>query len=311
MIVLLSILIAVLFLILERSIGIGWDFHPDASTYVNTSSIIFEGIVGDARKLLNNGHYLVVYLMGSNVGVLTGLNILIYSITNHVIYSQIRKKTVVDSALFYIAILLYIFNPYRLHLAVSILKDTVIIFLLAVLICYRGKIFSFSLMFIYRFAALLYLPLLIKKDRIFIYILFGSVLFILVYPLIRGHILEVSMVDMQFRDFDRVSSFREMSEIGAIVRAMVWPVITLTGYFVFMSPALYFVPLAVGSLVILLVSVKISAGEYWLFVIPLLIMSLFSLLVTGYTSYYRYIFPVLTLIPLYIARLKSGEAEYD
>ena len=73
----LSILACLFVLSIERLAGIGWDFHPDANTYITMSN----GAAASFGILnyLGNFFYVLVDMMNSEVWLLITFNIFIYS----------------------------------------------------------------------------------------------------------------------------------------------------------------------------------------------------------------------------------------
>jgi len=110
-----------------------WNYHPDAETYINESGtialkIIESGLIG----MFNNFYYIISLLLGSNIEYLIFLNIIIYSLTNVVIFEVFSDYNKVlnlnKTRLGWFAFWTLVFIPYRLHLAVHILKDSLSFF---------------------------------------------------------------------------------------------------------------------------------------------------------------------------------------
>ena len=162
-------------------------------------------------------------------------------------YNNVKK---IKSKYFYIFFLIVILSPYRAHLAVHVLKDTIIIFLLTSFVF--SKTFSSKLLFLIsnlyvRIFSLIYYIYILNKNKInFIsYTLIFSILIFLIFqfPIIFDFISERNTIDMGGRSFDQIINFSEFGPSGVLLRAIVWPLIFVTGIFLFMSPNLLYIPI--------------------------------------------------------------------
>ena len=164
---LLSFLASAVLLGLERAVGLGWDFHPDSVTYATTSEAVYESIVENWIGLFNNGYYVVAYLLGESIVAITLMNMLVFALTNGFIYKLIREKShyPVTGAL----MLLLLLNPYRVHLSTTLLKETLIIFLLILIVSSSNtaRVLPIVGMFILRIASPLYLIVLMPRRLLF------------------------------------------------------------------------------------------------------------------------------------------------
>jgi hypothetical protein len=301
MIFIMSFLVALAFWGAERLIGIPWNFHPDAETYAVMSDVVSSNVLSSPIQLLNNGHYIFVSIFNSNIFLITLFNCLIFAFTNSLIWREIKVKTVSNkNILFYLILFGYLFNPYRVHLATTILKDTIIIFLLVYSLVSRKTILSSVLMLVYRVAAIIYFALLVPRKYIKYFIVFSILVILVFWDQLILHINNINDVEMQFRDFDQIPSFQELGLFGSFFRAIIWPIISITGLFIFVSPSIQYLPLAVGSFFVFLYCIKYINFKFIDLVMPLFVMGFFALLVTGYTTYFRYVFPVIVIMPIYL-----------
>ena len=127
---LLSISLEIIALILLRLIGIDWDYHIDAVTYVEKSQLVSSAVFNNGNiifKALNNGYYLLVNLLGSNPANIITFNIILFGLTNILITKLMRPFRHKNHAYFEYLVL---FNPYRVYLGTTLLKDTLLCFLL-------------------------------------------------------------------------------------------------------------------------------------------------------------------------------------
>ena len=117
---------SLMLLALERQLGIGWDYHPDAVTYAKTFNNVISNIINSGRRdLLTQLYFVFSKLLNGDIAALIGVNIIVYSATNCMIYGQLKGFITSKAGL--ICVLLIIFMPYRMHLAVHVLKDTLLI----------------------------------------------------------------------------------------------------------------------------------------------------------------------------------------
>jgi hypothetical protein len=223
------------------------------------------------------------------------------------IYKYLEKEPKFKRGAFYSLILFgYLFNPYRMHLATTILKDTVIIFLLVHSLVARKIYISTLFLIMERVASIIYFALFVPKKYFKFFFIISILAFIYTWDILIARMNEMNEVDMQFRDFDLIPSFQNLGLAGSIIRAILWPIISITGLFYLISPAVQYLPLAAGSFIIFIYCIFYLRCKLIDLLMPLFIMAIFSILVTGYTSYFRYIFPVLIALPVYIKLIKNN-----
>jgi hypothetical protein len=112
-----SVLWAVSVLVLERLIGIDASFHPDSLYYLDPQTYSEEMLFKP-----NDGYIVFIrILMGYSANSAIGINILAFSLTNYVIARIANFKTWKEVFLF------LLLSPYRSHLAVHPLKDSLVI----------------------------------------------------------------------------------------------------------------------------------------------------------------------------------------
>ena len=294
-----SILLSLTLLILERSIGIDWDYHPDSVTYRTVSTEVFYSLYERGiLAFINGGYYAVVHMLNQNIFLVTAMNIILYAFTNVIIakiHWDSRKFKIISIVLF-----LLLLNPYRVHLSTTMLKDTLVIFLL-VLCIFKFKyffIFSIPLLFT-RIVSLIYF--ITKFNRLFLIsgFLLALILFYL-YPNIFIDRLDASSsVNLNARDFDTIPTFQEYGNIGNFIRALVWPALALTGIFGLLSPSFAFIMVSLGifmNFAYLYLTIKKFPISLNIF-IPI---SIIAILAPGFTSFIRYAYPILTIAPLII-----------
>ena len=300
----LSISASLFVLLLERLFGIGWDFHPDARTYIELSSGSLSLLRLD-NIMLGSWFYILVDFFNSNIDALIAFNVLIYSITNVGIANFFYKHTGRDQKqITLLLFLLVIFNPYRLHLSVQVLKDTIIIFgMVYFLISKRFSWLYFIISFLFSLRSAMYLIAVIKR-RNFIVVLLLISSFLYWYMGIDGILSILSaedQVNMTFRQFDSVPNFFEFGYVGAILRAIIWPFFYLTGVFIFFSPSIMYLPIAMGSFFLQVWHLKQYRRHAFYFQIYVA-MGVMAFMVSGFTSYIRYTLPLVTILPILIIK---------
>ena len=289
-------------LALERAAGIAWDYHPDSATYATISDDITNNILSNTLMIFNNGYYVLSSLLGMSVVGITAMNMVFFSYTNVMIYRVHRDSSHYlpkGKAIWILCLLLLICNPYRLHLGTTMLKDSLIImlFVFAVTNRFYGRLALIPVLAIFRTASLLYFSIFLRRK----YIIAGG-FFVLLTWLALGDIVTLLILDfnsheMVFRGFDRVPTFQQYGLIGAIIRAFVWPILALSGGFMFVSPAPVYAIVSLGIfgglayMILMTGRVRILLSVY-------AVMMVFGILVTGFTSYLRYVYPLLVVTPL-------------
>ena len=304
---LLSGLICILALSLERLAGIEWDFHPDANTYISNSRLIAEAILQQGPLLaLNNTYYLIVNLFGSDLIAVTMVNIAIYSITNVILgsyFSQFLRLNQPKGLLPFLLFALVLFNPYRIHLAVHVLKDSFIILsLLLVAVSWRLSVLSWLPVLLFRLGGLIYIFSFITRRNILL-LMAPICVYVALHPEIVSFILDSKQVDMRFRSFDKVPNFYQYGLLGAGLRAIIWPFFVLTGAFFLTSPTVMFLPIAVGS-IFLQIWCWVTFRRLSFLAIIYAPMGIIAIITPGFTSYIRYVLPILTIVPIFMMQGK-------
>ena len=167
----ISILISTLVLIIERKIlGFGPLYHPDSNHYMSYQSTysylslkysIAENFKNYLYRFSSGSlYYSIVHLFYElkqiiNISTpyrnLIKLNILFYALTNLLILNCLIKKFHREKKIDYktlIIVLFFCFLPYKLHLSVHVLKETLIFFFLSIYILYPNK-FTFIISFMF------------------------------------------------------------------------------------------------------------------------------------------------------------------
>lgn len=301
-------------LLFERLLGIGWDYHPDSVYYINNSKDIINDIFNNYNHssllvLLKSNlfFYFIVYLLGSKVTFVITFNIFLFCFTNILIYKFLKKN--LNFNFLHLGTLILLFSPYRLHLSTTCLKETFIIFLLVSIFSSRFLFASIStfLLISTRFFSLIYLFILFQNFKknlliLFFFLLYLIGVFIYAHDFILNYILEIHYSSPhRIRDFDTIPAFENYAISGILLRAVIWPILLLTGSFIFFSFSLEFFGVFLSSIVHVWYC-RTYLKSWGFKFIPFLILSITAVLVSGFAPFARYSLPILTIIPLYIAK---------
>lgn len=306
----ISILIAGLALIIERIAGIDWDYHPDVVTYVATYRVVTEQ---GWQALPNQLYYFIADWVGGSLSLLVVLNIISYGFTNVLIsksyfeYESKLSEKGRTGLLKLIVLVWLLFTPYRIHLAVHGLKDTLIILLLC-FFSYSYRRYHYSLLswiplLLLRVYSIFYMTLFVRAK----YLMAGMVVIVILivsfdYPILE-FLLERNEIDMRAREFDTIPSFSEMGLKGTILRMLVWPLLIVSGAFAVISPALLFMPIAIEAILARLWS-RYMFGNWGLTIGIVLCLMVIAAFVNGFTAYIRYVYPVMIAAPIIVMRRK-------
>lgn len=306
----LSILVALLLMSIERLIGIGWDFHPDSVHYSKNSIYIANSLFESGfLSWFNGGYYYIMYLLNQDVFTVTVYNIILFALTNVIIakmHWEVRSNFIIS-----IALLMLLLNPYRIHLATTMLKDTTMIFL-AVLIFYRLRFALILIMptIMIRLASVFYFIAWFKPKALKYLIFIGICIFIAFPDPIMDQLNISQSIDLKTREFDNIPAFQEYGFLGSILRAIIWPLLALSGLFVFISPAFAYVFVAMGCFMNMIYTYIVFKKPPFLLRI-FVPMAIIAILAPGFTSYIRYVYPLIIVTPLLLGidylRLKQGQ----
>ena len=158
-----SIIYSLIILFIERKNNIQIDFHPDATEYFEKADQeILNAFIENPFQFLGKFYYVIVSYFIDNIEFLLILNILAYSLTNYILYLIIKNILSKKNFLYSIFILIVIFNPYRAHLALHPLKDTLIILSLVFSFFSSSIVINFIFIFMgfmLRLSFYVYLPI--------------------------------------------------------------------------------------------------------------------------------------------------------
>jgi hypothetical protein len=322
-----SLVLSFLTLLFERLVGINWDYHPDSVYYIENFTDFINQQLHHNRIIFsfNQFYFFIVNFLGGKVSYIIFFNIILYSYTNVFVYKILKNK--LNLNYLHLGTFILLLNPYRLHLSTTILKDTLVIFLF-VLIFYRilfvnivsifFLILTRSAAFIYYFVFFRYFSFFSKnfKLKIFFLIIFILFLFNFIYSdFVLNYLIKLldhievmhNEVPHKVRSFDNVENFSSLGNWGILIKAILWPILLLTGTLIFFSPSVEFFFISLSSLISLIyciIYLKSSSFELFSF----LVLAIIATLTSGYPVFIRYSYPIITIIPILIAINKSNKS---
>jgi hypothetical protein len=298
---LVSIVSSLSFLLIERLAGIEWNYHPDAETYVTTYREMAENLLEqDILSLFNNSYYFVSYFLNGNIALLIAVNIIAYAATNVIFFNvfnfYFEKGNISKHLKFLFFVWIFIF-PYRLHLSVQVLKDTLIILFLAIITSnIKGRSIAWLPILLLRVFSIFYIIPLLPTKYLKI-VIFCIIVLLIVFPdEIFLLLAEKNDVSMTFREFDAVPTFSQFGLLGVFIRSLIWPIFGLTGVYLILSPSSAFFPVALGTFFTQFWS-KICLKKWGISFGIFLSLAAIASMVTGFTSYVRYTFPIIVVVP--------------
>ena len=326
----ISILVEFISIASLRAIGIDWDYHVDSVTYVEKSALIAKIIIssGNIFLALNNSYYLLVNFLQSNPHYIIIFNSIIFSLTNLFLVLILRPYRHKFYNTFEYLVL---FNPYRVYLGTTLLKDTLLIFLIVISYYFYhltkhssrfksnnanliGKFLTLITSIISIFVAgrsivyLFLLPRILDNPKkikgiftvLIFFILMNSIIFHYINMDIFSSFVNASQTNMNFRDYGKIPNFASFGAFGSILRIIIWPIFYITGFFIFLSPSLELLLIAIGIVLVFLNLQKLK-------LLPLctgsfLNLTFFAGVTSGFLSFGRYVLPVwvLSIIIVYI-----------
>ena len=313
----LSFLICLLFYLVEGLFDVDRFYHPDSSYYLKPTSLYsLKGIFFNPVVLSNNGYLYVSKYLFNNYYLLILLNFILYSVTNVLIYNYVFKKyfkILNNLKLIFLFYLLFL-DPYRLHLASHVLKETILISIITIIILSNMKIIKILFVFlleifrgnswIYLFVFITFSKIkkIIRKKFFYITVLLFFLLLISIsifsqiaqdtiqniLQLIINNIKEYNSKEMPIRSYDQVSQFKNFDfPFNFILKNITWPLMLVSGFFMFFVSSMLFqflgVIILLNNFLIYIITKKIhiSLGL-------LIILFMISVYTSSYTAMFRY-----------------------
>ncbi|NVK02503.1 MAG: hypothetical protein HWE12_13235 [Oceanospirillaceae bacterium] len=282
----------------EMSVGIDKRTHIDSATYAELSEQQCADI--QSRGLLSlpgNAMYCVVDLVGEHGAIL--LNALMVAGSTALLLQAIFSRQLPLLGL--ITVLLIAFAPYRYHLGIHLLKDSYIQFFATLALFWRGGALWSLPMILFSPRGLVYIVFSFRAKYLLataflallsLYLFFPGYWSTLMSVLTKGNTLQ-----FVFQEYDQVPTFREFNMLGDWIRALVWPLFLLSGFFIFISPAPLFFPIALIGFTTLLGLWTLRRKVNWeLIGLIYLGLAVFALIAPGFTGYTRYAYPFVTVV---------------
>ncbi len=334
----ISILFCLTILILERKvIGISSTYHPDSSFYLTSNVYKTYSYLSFKFSFIENFlnfffhifsgtlYYSIVNLMHELQDIFQGilnfnpyrnlikLNILLFSITNLIILNAVFENNRNYNFKILVSIIIFCLLPYKVHLAVNILKETFIYFFLVLCVLYSNiytYILSFILgtslrsLFVLYFLNFVNFKKFLSKNNLAILILFLFTFFFVItyffsfdnfYQSFFEFLNERNLANMGGRDYDGIPNFSEKGYLGILLRSIVWPILFISGSFIFFSEHIFFKILALE--IILIQFLMFYSQKKLIFSFGLILfLILLSLYVNSFTAYFRYAYLAIQII---------------
>ena len=333
---LISVCASVIFLYIERKIlGISSTYHPDSALYIDSSAfkayafLSFEfSLMKNLQNLFTNLFHGTIYFSISNLFYelnkisdfnfnqyrsLIKLNIFLFCITNLIILNAFIKNSENYKIKFFICILIYFFLPYKLHLAVNILKETFVLFFL-VLYLFYSNIYTFIISFIlgtslrslfslYFLNYLNFKNIFSKKNFLILISILLTWLFVITLFIsiddftssFLNFIYERNFADMGGRNYDNIPNFSEKGYWGILLRVILWPFFFLTGTFIFYSDS-FFLNILAFEIIILQLMTFFCRKKFVISAGLIIFLFLLSLYATSFTAFFRYAYLAIQIV---------------
>ena len=315
----LSFIICLFFYSAEGLLEIDRFYHPDSVHYLSKyldNSHQFKDYINNPLMIFNSNYYQISNLFRDNYYLLILINFILYSLTNVFIYQKVFKRyfyTISNIKLIFLFYLLFL-DPYRLHLASHILKETFLIFFIIVIVLSNIKIIKIlSIIFMESFRpnSLIYLFIFFTYSNLkkflnlkIIYIMLALIIITLLFAILADQnvykIIQtqfeniINMMkktydrEMPLRNYDHLAQFKDYGfPLGFLLKNITWPIMLVSGFFMFFVSSLMFKFLGV---IILLNNalVYIVAKKTFISLGLLIILVMISVYSSSYTSMFRY-----------------------
>jgi hypothetical protein len=278
------------------------------------SNTLYPSIIGLTFELYETIQKLnfLSFLHNTFYRYVVSLNIIISLIINvillkHYLYTFKDSSYNIKNLIFFIIIL---FLPYKMHLSVNILKD--IIILLPLVFFFTTKTFStlligFMIATPLRYGAIIYYFLFLNYKIFNKKIIIGLVVLTIIVSLylflkvvyvdydntnqdliisIKEFLRARNVADMGGRSYDNVPNFSEFKS-GSIIRALIWPILFISGTFSFFADSyfMYYLTLEIlGIQILIYYFYKKSIISINL----ILILVIIGIYCNTFTAYFRY-----------------------
>lgn len=315
----LSFIICLSFYVAEGILGIDRFYHPDSAHYLGThndSSHQLKSYINNPLIILKSSYYNITDIFNDNYYLLIFINFILYSLTNVFIFQKVFKRYFYSLNSVKLIILFYLLflDPYRLHLASHILKETFLIFFIVMIILSNIKIIKIlSIIFMESFRPNSWIYLFIFFTYSNIKKFFNLKLMFMILVLMLVTLLIIILTDqnlyeiiqtqfnniistmkkyhyniMPLRAYDHVIQFKDYGfPLGFILKNVTWPIMLVSGLFMFFVSSLLFKFL--GAIILLNnIFVYIVTKKTFISVGLLIILVMISVYTSSYTAMFRY-----------------------
>ena len=335
----ISILSCLTILILERKVlGISSTYHPDSLFYLSGNAYKAYSYLSFNLSFLKNFsnffinifsgtlYYSIINLMHELQNILQEefnlnfnpyrnlikLNIFLFAITNLIILNDFFKKKNNNFKIL-ITIIIFCLLPYKIHLAVNILKETLILFFLVLCVLYSNiltYVFSFIMgtslrtLFGLYFLNFVDFKNLISKNNFLILVIFLFTFFFVIISFFSldnfflslfEFVNQRNVSDMGGREYDEIPNFSENGYWGVLLRSIIWPALFLSGSFVFFSENIFFKLLGIEILLVQFLAFY-NQKQFLVNAGLILFLILLSIYVNTFTAYFRYAYLAIQIV---------------
>lgn len=291
----ISFISAIFFKIIQIYFGIVNGFHPDSLFYLDNSMNYTAGGLFSLAAL-NNLYYFIVEWLGANETALIFLNQVAFALTNVLIARQFGYdfKTATLIKIF------VLFLPYRLHLSAHVLKDSLIILAVFATVTLplsraAGVLILTSGMRIVAGPAALFMRFFPRRKLFFLGFVAVFLLALLISPTLFTVLSERGDVDMIGRDFFSVPLGNATSVALISLKALFWPFLAKTGGYAGFAVNPFVFMLAAEPLIVAAWATYNKRLLTYMTLNGTLVAVVFSVLVTNYGAYHRYIYAFMIL----------------
>lgn len=306
---LISIGFAILAKYVELQMGIGNDYHPDSIYYINSEVNltdifgrndlidVFSGLVTAFFPL-----FVKFTTQGFGISGFLVINILIYALTNCIAYKTCKASSCKQGLFLFT---LFFLEPYRLHLAIHVLKETQIIFLLLLVttLKFKWKFLLVGMGTLFRpiFASYLY-PFFNHKISLVLFLTF--IIMSVFYSPLNNFLMHRAEVDMGGRDLLTLPFEIDFSDpkniYELLLKSVLWSLSAVFGFFALFTAGPIFMLLGFEQFFqkFLILTLRINS-------VMLISIILFGIILasglSSFGAFYRYFYPVLALFPVWVA----------
>jgi len=297
-----SILLSFAMFLVENIYGFDPFYHPDVSTYIFNAPDF--DTISFSDYFPGQFYFILSSFVNADYFTLVIINVLVYASTNVVLFQLVSRFPFKKNLLGLILFSFFVFSPYRIHLSIVPLKDTIIIFFVSLLFInpLLIKFLSFFSLLAFSIRSFVYVPSFLNfrlNYQAIVFLILLITIFLLLFDssLIFDLLSTESQVDMNFRGYDFVPVFSEFGAFGAFLRFLLWPFLSLTGVYNLFSFNFFVFIVSISPIFLQLWA--FFSFRSFCFPLPVFIsLGILAYLVPGFTSFLRYSLPLITISPI-------------